>query len=445
MSDILIRNARLVSDGREWEADLRVGNGRIRRIAASLPGRPGDIDIDAAGQWLLPGMIDDQVHFREPGAPHKGSIASESRAAVAGGVTSFMDMPNTRPATTCLDALADKESLAAAHSVANYGFHLGATRHNLALIAALPPNRAAGVKVFMGASTGDLLLDDPAALERLFAACPLPILTHCEHTPRIREREAAWRLRFGDDIPPDQHPLIRDAEACYQSTRLAVELAQRHGSQLHVLHLSSARELELFQPGPVAGKRITAEACVHHLLLDDGDYARLGHLIKCNPAIKSRADRDALRQALRDSRIDLIGTDHAPHAWEEKQQPYAQAPAGLPLVQHALPALLELVADGELTLPQLVDKTSHAVATRFAIAERGYLREGYWADLTLVQRLPAPRPVCRDALLAHCGWTPFPHLAFRHAVSATIVSGQLAWFQGRIQPDCQGLPLRFMR
>ena len=212
-----------------------------------------------------------------------------------------------------------------------------------------------------------------------------------------------------------------------------------------MLHLSSARELELFQPGPVAGKRITAEACVHHLLLDDGDYARLGHLIKCNPAIKSRADRDALRQALRDGRIDLIGTDHAPHAWEEKQQPYAQAPAGLPLVQHALPALLELVADGELTLPQLVDKTSHAVATRFAIAERGYLREGYWADLTLVQRLPAPRPVCRDTLLAHCGWTPFPHLAFRHAVSATIVSGQLAWFQGRVQPDCQGLPLQFMR
>ncbi|WDD96527.1 dihydroorotase [Burkholderia sp. FERM BP-3421] len=445
MTSLLIRNARLVNEGREFDADLRVRHGRIDQIAGSLAGRPGEPALDARGAWLVPGMIDDQVHFREPGAPRKGTIATESRAAVAGGITSYMDMPNTAPPTLSLDALADKEQRAARHSVANYGFHFGVSLDNLDTIAALDPRRAAGVKVFMGASTGNLLVDDPAVLERLFAVCRLPLLAHCEATPRIRAREAQWTARHGAEIPPDQHPLIRDEAACFESSSLAVSLARRFGTRLHVLHITTARELALFAPGPIAGKQITAEACVHHLLFDDGDYARLGHLIKCNPAIKRRADRDALRAALVSGRIDVIGTDHAPHTRAEKARPYLDAPSGLPLVEHALPALFELVADGCVPLATLVDKTSHAVAARFSIEQRGYLREGYWADLALIERLAQPRAVRDAPVLARCGWTPFVDHAFRHAVRATLVSGQIAWLDGQLYDDCQGLPLRFAR
>lgn len=442
---MLIRNARLVNEGRVFEADLRIRHGRIDAIAGSLAHQPGEGLLDAAGQYLLPGMIDDQVHFRDPGAPHKGSFASESQAAVAGGITSVMDMPNTNPPTLTLEALAAKEQRAASCSKVNYGFHFGVSYDNLDTVAALDPNRVAAVKVFMGASTGNMLVDDLPALERLFRDCPTILLTHCEYTPRIRERELQWQAQYGDEIPAEQHPLIRDAEACYQSSSLAVSLARRYGTRLHVLHLTTARELSLFQSGPLAGKQITAEVCAHHLYFDERDYAQLGHLIKCNPAIKTQADRDALRQALLCGRLDIIGTDHAPHTWEEKQRPYLQAPSGLPLVQHALPSLLELVADDLLPLPLLVEKTSHAVAARFAIEQRGYLREGYWADLTLVERLTEPRPVAADPILAHCGWTPFQGRSFRHAVRSTFVSGQLAWHNGQVQDDCQGLPLRYRR
>lgn len=442
---MLIRNARLVNEGRVFEADLRIRHGRIDAIAGSLAHQPGEGMLDAAGQYLLPGMIDDQVHFRDPGSLHKGSFASESQAAVAGGITSVMDMPNTNPPTLTLEALAAKEQRAASCSKVNYGFHFGVGYDNLDTVAALDPNRVAAVKVFMGASTGNMLVDDLPALERLFRDCPTILLTHCEYTPRIREREAQWQAQCGDDIPAGEHPAIRDAEACYQSSSLAVSLARRYGTQLHVLHLTTARELSLFQSGPLAGKQITAEVCAHHLYFDERDYAQLGHLIKCNPAIKTQADRDALRQALLCGRLDIIGTDHAPHTWEEKQRPYMQAPSGLPLVQHALPSLLELVADDLLPLPMLVEKTSHAVAERFAIEQRGYLREGYWADLTLVERLTEPRPVAADPILAHCGWTPFQGRAFRHAVRSTFVSGQLAWHAGQVQDDCQGLPLRYRR
>lgn len=445
MADILIRNARLVNEGREFDGDLLVAHGRIEKIAGSIEGVRARVEIDAAGQWLLPGMIDDQVHFREPGAPHKGCIASESRAAVAGGITSFMDMPNTSPPTLTLDALADKKRRAAGSARANYGFHFGVSRDNLETIAALDPREVAGVKVFMGASTGDMLVDDPLVLEKLFAYTPTILLAHCEHTPSILENEARMRERYGEFIPPAAHPLIRDAEACYRSSSLAVDLAARFGTRLHVLHLTTARELSLFAPGSVADKRITAEVCIHHLLFDDSDYVDLGHLIKCNPAIKSRTDRDALRQALLCDRIDVIGTDHAPHALEEKRRPYAKAPSGLPLVQHALPALLELVEEGVMPLTRMVHKTSHAVAELFAIRERGYLREGYWADLTLAQRLELPRPVEADPVLAHCGWTPFQNRSFRYAVRTTLVSGQLAWHDGRVHDDCQGLPLSFNR
>lgn len=347
-------------------------------------------------------MIDDQVHFREPGYPQKGSIASESRAAVAGGITSFMDMPNTRPATLSLEALAEKKRLAAAHSVANYGFHFGVSRDNLDTVAALDPRDVAAVKVFMGASTGDMLVDDLPTLERLFASVPTLLLSHCEDTPRIEANLARWRQRFGERIPAAAHPRIRDAEACYRSTALAVELAQRHGTLLHVLHLSTARELALFEDKPLCQKRITAEVCVHHLLFDDSDYARLGHLLKCNPAIKSREDRDALRRALAGNRLDVIGTDHAPHAWAEKQQAYPQAPAGLPLVQHALPALLELVREGWLSLATLVAKTSHRVAELFAIADRGFSAKATgptwcWSANWSTRRWPAPCRCCRAA------------------------------------------------
>lgn len=443
MSSVLIRNARLVNEGREFEGEVLVSNGRIVKIARNIDGENAAVEIDANGQWLLPGMIDDQVHFREPGAPAKGSIHTESRAAVAGGITSFMDMPNTNPATLTLEALADKKRRAAISSVANYGFHFGVSRDNLATVAALNPCEVAGVKVFMGASTGNMLVDDPQILERLFSEVPTILLAHCEHTPSIDANAANLRELFGERIPPAAHPLIRNAEACYRSSSLAVELAKRHGTRLHVLHLTTARELALFEDKPLAQKRITAEVCLHHLLFDDRDYPSLGNLIKCNPAIKTQADRDALRAALSSNLLDVIGSDHAPHTWEEKQRAYAQAPSGLPLVQHALPALMELVADGILPITTLVAKTSHRVADLFAIPDRGYLREGYWADLVLVERQTLE--VDRQPILSQCGWTPFAGRSFRHRVSTTIVSGQIAWREGRVNEGCRGLALRFMR
>ncbi|KIK83767.1 dihydroorotase [Pseudomonas sp. W15Feb9B] len=439
MSSVLIRNARLVNEGREFDGDLLVSHGRIVKIAGRIDGENARVEIDANGQWLLPGMIDDQVHFREPGAPAKGSIHSESRAAVAGGITSFMDMPNTQPATLTLEALADKKRRAAINSVANYGFHFGVSQDNLDTVAALNPCEVAGVKVFMGASTGNMLVDDPKILERLFAEVPTILLAHCEHTPSIEANAARLRER----LPANIHALIRNAEACYRSSSLAVELARRHGTRLHVLHLTTARELELFEDKPLTQKHISAEVCLHHLLFDDRDYPALGNLIKCNPAIKTQADRDALRAALLSNRLDVIGSDHAPHTWAEKQRPYTEAPSGLPLVQHALPALLELVADGVLPITTLVAKTSHRVADLFAIPDRGYLREGYWADLVLVE--PAALEVSRQPILSQCGWTPFADKTFRYRVNTTLVSGQIAWRKQRINESCQGLPLRFMR
>ncbi|WP_311884488.1 MULTISPECIES: dihydroorotase [unclassified Pseudomonas] len=443
MSSVLIRNARLINEGREFDGDLLVSNGRIVKIARSIEGENAKVEIDANGQWLLPGMIDDQVHFREPGAPAKGSIHSESRAAVAGGITSFMDMPNTNPATLTLEALGDKKRRAAIGSVANYGFHFGVSQDNLDTVTALNACEVAGVKVFMGASTGNMLVDDPKILERLFAEVPTILLAHCEHTPSIDANAANLRDLFGERIPPGAHPLIRNAEACYRSSSLAVELAKRHGTRLHVLHLTTARELALFEDKPLAQKRITAEVCLHHLLFDDRDYPCLGNLIKCNPAIKTQADRDALRAALNSNLLDVIGSDHAPHTWEEKQRAYVQAPSGLPLVQHALPALMELVADGVLPITTLVAKTSHRVADLFAIPDRGYLREGYWADLVLVERQTLE--VDRQPILSQCGWTPFAGRSFRHRVNMTIVSGQIAWRDGRVNEGCRGLALRFMR
>ncbi|HQZ61270.1 MAG TPA: dihydroorotase, partial [Dokdonella sp.] len=406
MNDWLITNAHLVNEGRRFDADIRVRNGRIERIDAQIAAAANEQVFDAGGRWLFPGMIDDQVHFREPGLEHKATIASESRACVAGGITSFMEMPNTKPPAVNRDALEAKYERGRISSRANYAFYLGATNDNLEDIRTLDPKSAPGIKVFMGASTGNMLVDDPATLDAIFRDAPTPIITHCEDTPMISANEAQARERWGDDIPADQHPLIRSREACLKSTELAISLARKHGTRLHVLHVSTADELALFAPGPISGKRITAETCVHFLHFSAADYARLGHRIKCNPAIKMASDRAAIIKALAESRIDVLATDHAPHLVEEKAHPYTSAPSGLPLVQYALQVALERVFAGELTLERLVESVTHAPATLFNVQERGYLREGFHADLVIVD--PArPHVVVPAEILSKCGWSPF--------------------------------------
>lgn len=440
MSDAtLITNARVVNEGTVTEGDLLIRDDRIVGVGRAAPA--GARVVDARGAWLLPGMIDDQVHFREPGFEHKGTIATESRAAVAGGITSYMEMPNCNPLTVTHEALRDKHNRAAERSEANYAFYFGATNDNLEAIKTVDPRLTCGIKVFMGASTGNMLVDDEKTLEGIFAGTDLVIVTHCEDTPTILANEAAARARYGDDIPVAEHPNIRSAEACYRSSSLAVSLAERFGSRLHVLHLTTAREMALFSPGPLDGKRITAEVCVHHLFFDDSWYAEKGALIKCNPAIKSAADRDALRRAVVEGRIDVIATDHAPHTAEEKARPYLQAPAGLPLVQHALPSLFELVRQGVFGVEQVVEKTAHAPALLFGVKERGFIREGYHADLVLIDDTLPPDA----AIHSKCGWSPFEGISLHGRVTATWVNGHLRYRDGRFVEGPKGLPLEFQR
>lgn len=445
MSALLIVNAQRVNEGQITVGDVLVRDGRIAALGRQLSA-PGVPVLDAAGRYLLPGMIDDQVHFREPGLTHKADMASESRAAVAGGITSFMDMPNTLPNTLNADTLQAKKRLAAGRSVANYAFYLGASNDNIEAIKALDPREACGIKVFMGASTGNMLVDDPEVLEQIFTHAPTLVAAHCEDTPTILENEESYRSIYGDGIPFQLHPVIRSEAACYRSSSLAVELAKRCGTRLHVLHISTACEAELFADLPVQDKRITAEACVHFLHFADEDYAVKGPLIKCNPAIKTAEDRAGIIQALLDGRIDVIGTDHAPHTWEEKHHDsYFKVPSGLPLVQHALPVVLEHYQDGIFTLEFIVEKTSHAVADLFNIPDRGYIREGYWADLVLVD-LEKPFVASHAASLAKCAWTPFDGYNFRSTVAATLVNGQLVWQDGRLlEGDAPGMPLVFVR
>lgn len=440
---LLITNARLVNEGTITETDVLIANGRIEAVGPDLASRPADQVIDAAGRYLLPGLIDDQVHFREPGLTHKADLATESRAAVAGGVTSFMDMPNVKPPTLTLEALEDRYALAADKVVANHAFYLGASNDNLDEIRRLPADLTCGVKVFMGSSTGNMLVDDADVLRGIFRDAPGLVAVHCEDDPMIRANEVAWTERFGEDIPFAEHPLIRSAEACYQSSSLAVSLAKEFGTRLHVLHLTTARELELFEPGPVSSKRITAEVCAHHLWFCDTDYATHGSLIKCNPAVKTAADREAIRQALRDDRLDVIATDHAPHTLEEKQNKYLKAPSGLPLVQFLLPALYALHDQGVMTLPQLVEKACHNPAVVFGVKDRGFVREGYWADLVLLDP-EKPCAVTRDKVLSKCGWSPFEGVTFPASVATTIVSGQVAWHEGEIVESCRGRRLEFV-
>lgn len=444
MKKRLISNARLVNEGEIREVDVLIAGDRIEKIAARIRAPENASVIDAAGKYLLPGMIDDQVHFREPGLTNKGDLATESAAAAAGGVTSFMDMPNVNPQTTTRAALADKYRIAKGRCSANYGFYLGATNRNIDEIRALQVGEAAGIKVFMGASTGDMLVDSPEVLEQLFADAPVIVLTHCEHTPTIRDNEARAKAEFGENVPISEHPRIRSAQACLASSSLATDLARRHGSLLHVLHLTTAVEMSLFSRVHRNDKRITAEVCVHHLWFDESRYTDLGAQIKCNPAIKTAQDRQALIKAVNDGRIDTIATDHAPHTSSEKKKSYFKAPAGLPLVQHALQTLFDLAARGELTPELIVEKASHAVADIFGIAERGYVREGYYADLVLLDP-NAPYNVNSTNLLAKCHWSPFEGHTFSSSIDTTIVNGEIAYSGGSLTGQIAGRKLEFTR
>jgi dihydroorotase len=448
MTDTLIVNARLVNEGREFDGDLRIRGDRIAEIGSGLSARDGETVVDAAGRRLLPGMIDDQVHFREPGMEYKADIATESAAAVAGGLTSFMDMPNTSPPTLDDAALEDKYARAAGRARANYGFYFGASNDNLADVQGIDPKATPGLKVFMGASTGNMLVDDPETLDGIFRDTPVPIITHCEDTPTIDAIQSQFRARYGDDIPAECHPDIRSRVACIKSTRLALALARKHDTRLHVLHISTADELALFERGPMiradgSRKRITAETCIHFLRFDRRDYARLGHQIKCNPAIKDPADREAITRALAEDVLDVLATDHAPHTWEEKHNPYVRAPSGLPLVQFALNAALECVHEGSFSTAHLVQKFAHAPAQLFDVKERGFLREGYFADLVLVE--DTPFTVRREDVLSKCGWSPFEGTTFRSRVASTWVNGTLAWDGTALVGDARGRRLEFDR
>ena len=443
MATVVLRNAEIINEGRRFHADVLIRDGRIERIGTVPAGTAYDQEHDLTGKLLVPGLIDDQVHFREPGLTHKACIASEARAAVAGGVTSFMEMPNTNPPAVTLAELEKKYAIGAATSVANYSFFLGATNTNLEVVKSMDPRRICGVKVFMGSSTGDMLVDREATLEGIFRHSPAIILTHCEDTPRIKAAEATAKARWGEDVPAAEHPNLRDVEACYASSSLAAGLARRHDARLHILHITTAKELSLFSAAPLKGKRLTAEACVHHLWFADADYARLGHQIKCNPAIKTSADRAAVRAAVASGVIDVIATDHAPHTWEEKSQTYFKAPSGLPLIQHPLLILMDLARQGAFTLETAIERACHAPAILFGVEQRGYIREGYWADLVVVA--PAkPQPVTNAGLLYQCGWSPFEGHTFGSSIERTFVNGVCVYEHGKVRADApKGTRLSF--
>ncbi|WP_353498265.1 dihydroorotase [Vibrio sp. CB1-14] len=444
MSSTLIINAKVVNEGEVRETYVRIKGQRIEQVAANLSALPNELVIDAKGAYLMPGMIDDQVHFREPGLTHKGSIATESLAAVAGGITSYMEMPNVSPSTTTIEALEQKYAIAAKNSAANYAFYLGATEDNLEQIKRLDPSKRCGVKVFMGASTGDLLVEHPEALDKIFRDSPVLIVTHCESGAVIAENKARL-LKTHSEFTIDDHPLLRDDKACYASSSYAVDLAKKHQSQLHVLHITTEKELSLFEAGPVAGKNITAEACVHHLWFTNLDYAEKGNLIKCNPAVKYQSDRDAIIEAIKAGQIDIIATDHAPHTFEEKQVEYDKAPAGLPLMQHALLTLMDHVHYGRLSVSDVVEKTAHNPAIRYGVENRGFIREGYYADLVLID-CDSVTPVTHENSFYHCGWSPFAGHSFASRIKRTWVNGQIVFDDTQpLLVDSNAMPLSFSR
>ncbi len=444
MNSVLIHDCRVVNEGHVVQADVLVHGGVIERIAPEGIGSSRSPEIDARGHHLLPGVIDDQVHFREPGLTHKEDIAHATAAAAAGGVTSFMEMPNTVPNTLTQELLEAKYRIGATDSLVNYSFFMGVGNDNLDEVLRTDPRTVCGLKAFLGSSTGNMLVDDENTLDRLFSKAHMILAVHAEDEPTIRANMAAAVARWGETIPVEQHPVIRSAEACYRSSSRAVAMAREHGTRLHVLHISTERELELFQAGPVEGKHITAEACIHHLWFTDHDYAERGTFIKWNPAVKTTADRDAVRRAVAEDRIDVVATDHAPHTADEKALPYAKCPSGGPLIQHSLVAMLELMHQGLFTLEQVVEKMCHAPARLFQIEKRGFIREGYHADLVLVD-LDAPWTVDRANLLYKCGWSPLVGQRFRSRVERTWVNGRTVYANGAVDRSIRGQRLLFER
>jgi dihydroorotase len=442
MKSILIRQAQIVNEGQIERADVLVQNGRIAGIDHRIA-HTADETIQAEGLFLIPGIIDDQVHFREPGLTHKGDLYTEPRAAVAGGVTSYMEMPNTKPPAFTRELLEEKYRTAAQKSLANYSFFMGTSNDNLEEVLRTDPRTVCGIKIFMGSSTGNLLVDDPGVLDTVFREVKMLIATHCEHEPTVRANEALFRERFGENVPIHLHPVIRDAECCLRSSRFAVELAKKYGTRLHILHISTADELALFRNDiPLREKHITAEVCVHHLWFSSEDYASLGSQIKCNPAIKSPEHRDALLPALLDDRLDIIATDHAPHTFDEKSGTYFNAPSGVPLIQHSLNVMLEFFHREKISLEKIVEKMCHAPAELFRIEKRGFIREGYWADLALVDLNERWSPDAGNTYYK-CGWSPFFGKTFRGRVTDTLVSGHWAYHRGKFDESKKGERLLF--
>lgn len=447
MNNYLIKNARIVNEESIINGFVVVRKGIIQAIGEGVPEVDSDyaIEIDAEGQYLIPGVIDDQVHFREPGLTHKATIYSESRAAVSGGVTSFMEMPNTNPQATSITELENKYTIAAEKSFANYSFYLGATNDNIEEIKKLDPKRNCGIKVFMGSSTGNMLVDNRSSLEKIFAESPTLIATHCEDEEIIQKNIHIYKEKYGEHVPVSAHPMIRSEEACFKSSALAVELAKKHNARLHVLHISTEKELDLFEKGDyMSNKRITAEVCIHHMWFNQEDYEIKGPLVKWNPAVKKESDREALFKAMLDDRLDIVATDHAPHTIEEKQSRYFDSPSGGPMVQHSLTAMMEFVHMGKMTVEKVVEKMCHAPATLFNVKDRGFIRPGYKADLVLVD----PEwewTVSHKNTYYKCKWTPMEGQVFHSRVTHTFVNGQLVFKNGLFNEMIRGERLEFSR
>lgn len=439
--EFLLKGGTVVNEGEKKIQDILIKNGRIEKIGEAIQSSSAQ-EINAEGKYIIPGMIDDQVHFREPGLTHKATIRTESRAAVAGGVTSFMEMPNTVPNALTQTLLKDKYDIAAKNSIANYSFFMGASNDNIEEVLKTNPKNVCGVKVFMGSSTGNMLVDAPTTLNKIFSEVPMLIATHCEDETTIRKNTELFKQKYGEDVPVKYHPEIRNHEACYLSSSLAVDLAKKHGSRLHVLHISTAKELSLFDNTiPLEQKKITAEACIHHLWFCDKDYEQKGSLIKWNPAVKTANDREEIWKAVLDNRIDVLATDHAPHTIEEKQNSYFKAPSGGPLVQHVLLALFEKSKEGVIPIERIVEKSAHAPAILFRVKERGFIREGYYADLVIIDPNKTTK-VSKENILYKCGWSPFEGVTFSHSIEKTFVNGNLVFDQGKIT-EGQGLRLEF--
>ena len=440
----LIKNAQIVNEGKVYKSDLLIDNQIIKQIANNINLNADQI-IDAEGLYLLPGVIDDQVHFREPGLTHKANIYTESKAAVAGGITSFMEMPNTNPQALTQELLEDKYKIASKKSIANYSFFMGASNNNLKEVLKTNPKNVGAIKVFMGSSTGDMLVDNKIVLEEIFSKSPMLIAVHCEDERIIQENIEKAKQQYGEEVPISEHPNIRSTEACYRSSSMAVELAKKHNTRLHVFHLSTEKEITLFDNKlPLKEKRITAEVCIHHLWFDESKYEEKGTLIKWNPAIKKESDKNALFQALLDDKLDVIATDHAPHALEEKSNTYFKAPSGGPLVQHALPAMLEFSKNGKISLEKIVEKMCHNPAICFKVENRGFIREGYFADLVLVD-LNSPWEVNKKNILYKCGWSPFEGETFNAQITHTFVNGHIAYEYGCFDETIRGMRLTFDR